>query len=128
MAAGRSSGAAVVLVGLAAVPASGVAGDCRNPMDQSTMNRCAGDDHRAADRALNAQYKLTRGALAAFDGAAEKQLIAAQKAWIGFRDAHCETAAFANKGGSMEPLTRFGCLAELTRARTVQLKELADGF
>jgi uncharacterized protein YecT (DUF1311 family) len=66
--------------------------------------------------------------LADFDAGAEKQLVLAQRAWIGFRDAHCETAAFANKGGSAEPLTRFGCLAELTTARTTQLQELADGF
>ena len=117
--------ALVSVLGAAGSPA--IAAECAG-VDQHSLNRCAEDEYRVADRGLNAQYKATRKVLADFDAAAEKQLVLAQRAWIGFRDAHCETAAFANKGGSAEPLTRFGCLAELTTARTTQLQELADGF
>lgn len=103
------------------------AADCAGS-DQHSLNRCAEDEYRAADRSLNAQYKVTRKAMAAADPDAERLLIAAQRAWIGFRDAHCEASAHVNHGGSMEPLTRFGCLAEATAVRTEQLKQLAEDY
>lgn len=124
---GRLVPCLALVAGLGAAGTPAIAAECAG-VDQHSLNRCAEDEYRVADRGLNAQYKATRKVLADFDAAAEKQLVLAQRAWIGFRDAHCETAAFANKGGSAEPLTRFGCLAELTTARTTQLQELADGF
>jgi uncharacterized protein YecT (DUF1311 family) len=119
---------------LGAVVASGCAGsaaqaaDCRNPVDQHTMNNCAADDYDAADRALNLQYKVTRKVLAGAAEGADRRLVTAQKAWIAFRDGHCDTVSAVVAGGTMEPLLRYSCLAETTRARTVQLKQLAEDF
>ena len=57
---------------------------------------------------------------------AEEALVKAQRAWVNFRDAECEAAGFQARGGTMEPMLVAGCIAELTDARTKQLKELAE--
>jgi len=107
--------------------------DCKNPVTQADMTACEQTRQETADKALNAQYKITRAALAALDKdldadmrGAEKALVKAQRAWVDFRDAECEAAGFQARGGTMEPMLVAGCIAELTDARTKQLKELAE--
>ena len=89
---------------------------------QQAMNRCAGEAYQRADKALNAQWKrvLTQYG---DDADAKKLLLNAQRAWLKYRDAHCEAAAFDSRGGSIWPLMNSGCLANITRMRT---RELAD--
>lgn len=120
--------ALLALVAVAATVAPAVALDCSAPMDQHSMNQCAEREYQAADRALNARYQATRKVISAADPEAERLLVAAQKAWIPFRDAHCRTSAQSNKGGSMEPLMWFSCLARTTEARTKELKDLAGDY
>jgi uncharacterized protein YecT (DUF1311 family) len=120
--------AVVVLGSAVAGLAPAAAQDCRNPRDQHTMNRCAEDGLRAADLDLNAQYRHTRKIVAAVDLRGEQALVVAQRAWIAFRDAHCEAATWPVKGGTMEPLFRFSCLARTTEARTAELKRFESGF
>lgn len=107
--------------------------DCKNPVTQADMTACELARQQTADKALNAQYKVTRAALAALDKdldadmrGAEEALVKAQRAWVSFRDAECEAAGFQARGGTMEPMLVAGCIAELTDARTKQLKELAE--
>lgn len=108
--------------------------DCQNAVTQQDMNICAGLDHEEADVALNTVYGEVVAAMRATDtelketspdlAGAEAALKKAQRAWIGYRDAHCETAGFQARGGSMEPMLVSGCMAELTRQRTTELKAL----
>jgi uncharacterized protein YecT (DUF1311 family) len=98
------------------------------------MNSCSDQDYQAADAELNAQYKKTRAAMLEVDKGldaslrgAEKALLAGQRAWIDYRDGECEAEGFQARGGSMEPMLVSGCKATLTRARTKELKQLADG-
>lgn len=116
------------LVVAASTAAPAVALDCSAPMDQHSMNQCAEREYQAADRALNARYQATRKAITAVDPEADRLLVTAQKAWITYRDAHCRTSAQSNKGGSMEPLMWFSCLARTTEARTKDLKDLAGDY
>lgn len=109
--------------------------DCDNQNTQLDMNICAAQDYDEADTALNAQYTETKNVLAAADeelssgeSSAAKALLTAQRAWINYRDAHCEAVGFQARGGSMQPMLVSGCLAELTRARTEELSTLADGL
>ncbi|ENN89867.1 putative urease-associated protein [Rhizobium freirei PRF 81] len=109
--------------------------DCAKAEAQTDMNICAALDFDTADKALNVQYKKTRAAMAAIDSdldndmkGAEKALIKAQRAWVDYRDGECEAQGFQARGGSMEPMMVSGCKADLTRKRTKELKELADGL
>lgn len=109
--------------------------DCANAVAQSDLNICADQDFKAADKELNAQYKKTRAAMLSTDedldddlkGAGES-LLKAQRAWVDYRDGQCEAEGFQARGGSMEPMLVSGCLATLTRQRTKELKELAEGL
>ena len=54
---------------------------------------------------------------------AEEAVLAAQRGWIAYRDGQCEVTGFEAQSGSMEPMLVSGCLADLTRKRTKELKE-----
>lgn len=110
--------AALLLSTLA--PAAAV--DCSNADTQTEMNQCAGESLKAADQALNKAY----GDLMSGFGEQEdlkKALREAQRAWISFRDAECDFRTFSSRTGSIYPTLRAGCLEDLTRARTEQLRE-----
>lgn len=108
--------------------------DCKNPQTQSDMTACEQQRQSDADTALNAQYKKTRAAAIETDKGidtadlrgAEKALVKAQRAWVGFQDAECEVRGFEMRGGSGEPMLVAGCTADLTDKRTKELKELED--
>lgn len=111
--------------------------DCDNAMTQSEMNFCASKDYETADKELNAVYRNTMAAMKKTDtdlgeinesyvGAVEA-LKKAQRAWIDYRDGQCELAGFEARGGSMEPMLVSGCLADLTKKRTEELKGLTEG-
>lgn len=110
--------------------------DCNNAMAQIEMNICASRDYQAADVELNAAYKQTMAAARAMDAQAKDMgehyvgavdaLKRAQRSWIGYRDGQCELAGFEARGGSMEPMLVSGCLADLTRKRTAELKAVSE--
>lgn len=112
--------------------------DCDNPQYQVEMNFCAGRDYDAADTELNAQWKLTVAALKARDKTIDRSydsqpthydtLLAAQRAWLTYRDQHCLSESFAARGGSMAPMLHSGCMARLTKERTEQLKALVEEY
>jgi uncharacterized protein YecT (DUF1311 family) len=94
------------------------AGRCDAPHTQAEMNACAAEDFLRADARLNAVYKQ---AMKAIDPARQPKLKAAQRAWLAFRDAECEFEASEAEGGTMQPMLRNGCKAEVTKARIAQL-------
>jgi uncharacterized protein YecT (DUF1311 family) len=93
---------------------------------QMGMNMCAGEAYERADKALNAEWQKVVDRYGG-DGEAKALLLDGQRAWIKYRDAQCEIAAFDNRGGSIWPLINSGCLAELTRRRTAELAALLEG-
>ncbi|MBV4488912.1 lysozyme inhibitor LprI family protein [Pseudomonas sp. SWRI153] len=96
--------------------------DCANAVDQATMNQCAGEEYKAADKELNSVYQQIVGRLKENpDG--KKLLLSAQRAWIGFRDAECKFSASGVAGGSVYPLIYSGCLTSVTKARVEALKQ-----
>lgn len=95
------------------------ADECRDPQDQTTMNACAEDAYRTADRALNAAYAAKMAALP--NDIARKHLRTAQRAWLVYRDKQCTAESAENEGGSIYPLVWFGCLKRLTEQRTATL-------
>lgn len=95
---------------------------CADARTQLEMNRCAAREHRSADDDLNRVYGRL---MAMADAEARTLLRTAQRAWLPFRDAHCRAEAAEVRGGSMEPMVRSFCLADVTRARTAQLQAQA---
>ncbi|WP_438752492.1 lysozyme inhibitor LprI family protein [Pararhizobium sp. O133] len=131
----------LVLGGLALAPAAFAQEeeiDCGNAMTQAEMNICANRDYEAADKELNAVYRTTMARMRKTDAelgeiepnyvGAVDALKKAQRAWIDYRDGQCVLAGFEARGGSMEPMLVSGCLADLTRKRTAELKDLTEGL
>ncbi|WP_417309945.1 lysozyme inhibitor LprI family protein [Devosia sp.] len=112
--------------GLSAMPAlaqqdRGV--NCEGAYKPSEMNICAARAYDAADADLNAQWDLTYPAMADYPGA-KRTLLKAQRAWLNYRDAQCDVMAAPYDGGSLHQLVISNCLAQLTRSRTEQLRQL----
>ncbi|WP_313613204.1 lysozyme inhibitor LprI family protein [Agrobacterium sp.] len=110
--------------------------DCTAPQTQADMTICASRDYDAADKALNTEYQSVRKILAERDSSASddadkgaaKALLAAQRAWIAYRDANCEAVGYQARGGTLEPMLVASCLADMSRKRAEELKSLAEGF
>ena len=107
---------------------------CKDMVTQADMTDCAWEDFRQADAELNAQWKLTAAAMKArgpYDDGRPSDfdtLLAAQRAWLTYRDEHCLGEGFLMRGGSAEPMLRGACKAELTRERTKQLQNLIGDY
>jgi uncharacterized protein YecT (DUF1311 family) len=109
--------------------------DCAKAEAQMEMNYCADLDYAEADKALNAQWALTKKAAALSDSyrekaerAGEKTLLKSQRSWIEYRDATCEVAGYPMRGGTGEPYLVLVCLKKVTDTRTKELKDLADAL
>ncbi|AWM93352.1 urease-associated protein [Pseudomonas sp. 31-12] len=97
------------------------AADCDNATDQATMNQCAAQQHKTADKELNALYQQITNRLKS-NPDSKKLLLGAQRSWIAFRDAECKFSASAVEGGSVYPLIYSNCVTELTKARVETFK------
>lgn len=114
---GRWVGLAMVL-GLGCAAPGAWAQACGDRPTQADMNDCAGAAYRRADAALNDAYRRVTARAASVP----RQLVAAQKAWLAYRDAECgfETALY--EGGSVRPFLAAQCLEGMTRQRTSQFE------
>jgi uncharacterized protein YecT (DUF1311 family) len=92
---------------------------CADAQNQQEMNRCAAEEYKKADAELNKVYQQL---LPKLEAAHKEKLKLAQRAWLTFRDAHCEYEAFIFDGGTMQPLIQYSCLEAMTRERTKQLR------
>lgn len=90
--------------------------DCTEPMTQSDMNYCAMRSYKDADDELNRVWRSIRNGFATKRQA--QALVDVQRKWLTYRDAECDYEAGRYEGGSMQPLVRYSCLEDLTRART----------
>lgn len=116
------------------------AGSASNPCDkantQMEMNQCSWAEYRKADAHLNAIYQKLMASLESNLADAQKvndaqrksaemevqNLKAAEKAWIGYRDAHCAAAKQLYDGGSIVPTVYANCMQLLTNHRIEELK------
>jgi uncharacterized protein YecT (DUF1311 family) len=125
MIAGLLLAAATAPIGLGwAQPAAAQANTCQDPQDQSTMNRCAYESWERVDRTLNQIYQST---IARLSPGQQQQLVAAQQAWIAFRDRHCAFTSGTFEGGSMQPLIEWSCKESTTQDRLNDLQAYRRG-
>lgn len=99
--------------------------DCTDAADQMSTNECADKAYKASDAELNKLYKQIEGRLKD-DADTRKLLIAAQKAWIGFRDAECKFSSSGVAEGSAYPATVSMCLDGITQSRIDSFRGYLD--
>lgn len=94
--------------------------DCKdvNSLSEQEMTACAYESFNAQDRELNQLYKQLMKKAGADSG---KQLQAAQRAWLQFRDLECVFES-PDAGGSLEPFEKASCMADLTKERIVDIR------
>jgi uncharacterized protein YecT (DUF1311 family) len=120
---------------LAAAPADDL--DCSTgDLPQQALNICVAREAEKADAEMSRQWQRTSAAMKASDREIDRSydrepgyfetLLAGQRAWLIYRDKQCLVASFEMRGGSGAPMIHGGCMAELTRARTAQLKALVE--
>ena len=110
----------------------GAAPDCDDPATQTEMNRCAVIAYQASDAELNDQWAVTAADMKQRDvGAIDDgrpgyfdTLLASQRAWLAYRDAHCTAVGYYARGGTLESLLVSTCKTDLTEQRTRDLRDL----
>lgn len=102
------------------------------------MSACLSGETQVWDKYLNAEYKATRASMKAADAdEAEyfpefarrvETLLAAQRAWIAFRDAECDLAYAEWGAGSMRNIAYGDCRMQMTAKRTIRLRDMRKAF
>ncbi|CDM96336.1 lysozyme inhibitor LprI family protein [Limnospira fusiformis KN01] len=92
---------------------------CNPKGSMAEMKKCADDDYRVADRKLNEVYQQLTPKV---QGEERQRLIAAQRAWIQFRDTNCRFESAEALGGTLEGLLFTNCLTKMTTNRTAELQ------
>ncbi|MBL0423104.1 DUF1311 domain-containing protein [Ramlibacter sp. AW1] len=110
---------ALLAVLAVACPATAAAQNCRHAMTQGEMNECAAQDHAREDARLNDTYRDLASKL---KPAQRDKLRSVQRVWLSYRDMNCDFRSAAYQGGTIYPLVRSMCLAEMTSQRTEDLK------
>lgn len=106
--------------------------DCDGGKSQGEMNQCALEDFQAVDATLNAEWKRAVARVKARDRESGDQpseydtLLAAQRAWLTYRDRHCQGEGFGMRRSAAEPRIVDSCKRKLTEARIDQLKALGE--
>lgn len=117
---------------LSAFVALAIQGDadprCLDPQTQQEMNVCAARDFRSADEELNRTWLVAQARAREKDrdrGPPRDNyaaLLESQRAWLRYRDSECARRALPYREGTIVPLIRSSCLADLTRQRIEQLR------
>lgn len=114
--------AAVLL--LIAWPVAASALDCSAAKTQVELNQCADRDFRKADAVQNLVYAKLKAQTT--DPGSRRRLIAAQKAWLAYRDRECDFETEDSIGGSIRPMEMAECYREKTVAHTAELQKQLD--
>lgn len=88
------------------------------------MTQCIQAETAVWDTMLNEQYKSTRTVLGAQNPALKDNLLAAQRAWIAFRDAECALAYARWQDGSIRSIVHANCMMVMTARRTLELRDM----
>lgn len=101
---------------------------------QVVLTYCASRAFEEAEAVLSEQLEKTKAILAGWDDnlepsvrGAEEALLQAQASWLVYRDQHCRAGGFFVRGGTMERMVVYQCMADATRKRTEELRFLAMG-
>lgn len=96
-----------------------------SPEGQSTMGmvQCIGAELTVQDRALNAAYRSLTADMTPDQKAGLQK---AQRAWIAFRDADCQSR-YSPDWGSISTIDANFCMLRRTVERTIELEEFVQG-
>jgi uncharacterized protein YecT (DUF1311 family) len=94
---------------------------CQNLAPDEFQPGCMYSAFQKADRDLNKLYERTLLHLGTTD---QRNLRAAQRLWVQFRDADCSAEYHLYGGGSGGPMAKSACLEAVTRQRMADLSAI----
>ena len=104
----------------AADPPAYTAKDCSKIGDYQEMVACHAANSQGADAALTRVYEAV---LAKLGPSPQRDLLrSSQEAWLAYRTAYCSFVSSAVEGGSLQPMVRNACHADLARIRIKELE------
>lgn len=123
----RSLGAALALA-LCAVSSTAAAVNCKKALSTGEIEECVALEQGKAELKLNKTYQRVLklvGEVSAEDGeapGAKKSLVAAQRAWVKFRDADCEATYTFHQGGQIRGVMYLSCMQRHAENRVKDLE------
>jgi uncharacterized protein YecT (DUF1311 family) len=114
---------------------------CANANTQVESNECFAKLYEAVDAQLNVEYNKVVAAMkknlaqAQHDNAAAQithqetaltKLLAAQRAWLTYRDVNCDSVKFQYEGGTIQPMIWSQCMADTSQQRITTLTTAYD--
>lgn len=97
---------------------------CTEAKSQFELNECMGKEYHKADARLNSLYAEIGADLQKNqDKSAIDKLRAAERAWIQYRDLHCDAARNQFAGGTIAPTIWAACMTTVTEHRIEELKD-----
>jgi uncharacterized protein YecT (DUF1311 family) len=94
--------------------------------NQLSANMCASFAAAETDKQLNELYQQLYQQLT--EKSNKKRLLAAQRAWLKYRDANClyEAQGSVEEGGSKSPMEYDHCVERLTKQRIVEIESFLE--
>jgi uncharacterized protein YecT (DUF1311 family) len=112
----------LLVTGLLAYPARAQSqSDCSSATTTASMRTCAIARYETAQRDLDKTIDQLEKDL---DTIGNQRLKDAQAAWVKFRDANADFIADSARGGTLAPVLRESALADMTEARSNELKKV----
>ena len=114
---------------------------CPDAKSQIDLNECYATLYQSDDTQLNATYNHIVGfmkknllvaqeekntTLITHNETSLTKLLAAQRAWLSYRDANCESVKFQYEGGSIQSMIWSQCMAATTQQRIATLTAAYD--
>jgi uncharacterized protein YecT (DUF1311 family) len=114
---------------------------CADAKTQLATNECFGKLFESSDAQLNAAYNHIVNSMkknlstalqkndqsaVTYNQTAMNKLLAAQRAWLAYRDANCDSIKFQYEGGSIQPTIWAQCMNETTQQRITTLTTAYD--
>ncbi|MEM6403573.1 MAG: lysozyme inhibitor LprI family protein, partial [Cyanobacteria bacterium P01_D01_bin.116] len=97
--------------------------NCNNAQTTLEMRVCADNNYGEADKKLNQVYQQLKPKLGSSQ---QNKLVTAQRAWIQFRDKSCTFEGAFAEGGTLEPILKLNCLADVTEQRVKDLERYLE--
>jgi len=112
---------AILVTGLLLFPARAQSqSDCATATTTADMQICAVSRYKTAQQYLEEAIEQLDRKL---DSIGHQRLNVAQAAWVRFRDANADFIADSARGGTLAPVLRESALADMTEARSKELKK-----
>jgi len=97
--------------------------DCQNAVSTPDLNECAAREQKQVEVKLNQVYQRVLKTVTA--SKVRSQFVAAQRAWVKFREADCKAVYEQHADGTIRTVMYLGCMQNRAETRIKELEMFA---